>query len=45
MISSSGSKSETGIKHNNQFMDAKHRSFVYEKEENSLFICMFKVTV
>lgn len=45
MISSSGSKSETGIKHDNQLKDSKHGGFVREKEENSLFICMFEVTV
>ena len=45
MISSSDSKSETGIKHNNQFKDSKHQRYVYDKEENSLFICTFKVTV
>ena len=44
MISSSGSKSETGIKHNIQFKDSKYQGYVYEKEENSLFICMFEVT-
>ena len=42
MISSSGSKSETGIKHDNQFKDSKQRRFVCEKEENSLLSACLK---
>ena len=41
MINSSGSKSETGIKQDNQFKDSKHRGLVWEKDEKLLFICMF----